>query len=192
MASNNLPTTSTSQRARLGGSGFTVFTWDGQLIAFARQISHTSPTPVGPGPTPIHPMDEPYPVEIITPAASNIGTLTLELYELYGKKVWERLVNLSGTIDLVDIFIQVAKRDKPISLVKFVRPPTLGGKRIPAYTEEYNNCVITNVLDGETIEVGTMEVLKQITVAYTFMTRNHAHSQAINLHESLNAAIKSG
>lgn len=191
MATNNLPGNSTS-RARLGGSGFTVFTWDQKIIAFARQIAHVSPTPVGAGPTPIHPMDEPYPVEIITPAASNIGTLTLTLYELYGQKVWERLTDLTGLVDLVDIFIEVAKRKNPVTMVKFVRPPTLGGKKISAYTEEYHNCVITNVLDGETIAVGTMEVEKQITVAYTHMTRNNRHSQAITLHNQMLSDVKAG
>jgi hypothetical protein len=41
------------------------------------------------------------------------------------------------------------------------------------YTEEYHNCVISNVLDGETIEIGSMEVVKQITVNYTYMTRGN-------------------
>jgi hypothetical protein len=171
----------TTNRARLGGSGFTVFVWDSKPVAFARQISHTSPTPVGPGPVPIHPLDAPYPIDIITPAASNIGTLLLELYELYNKKVWDDLSNLAGSVDLVDIFIRVAERENPISLVKHVRPPRLGGQAYRPYTEEYHNCVITNVEDGEAIEVGTMEVLKRITVAYTYMTRNGVRSKAFEL-----------
>jgi hypothetical protein len=39
------------------------------------------------------------------------------------------------------------------------------------YTEEYHNCVVSMVTDGETIEVGTMEVLKQMVVNYTHLTR---------------------
>src|SRR4051812_30709706 len=100
-----------TNRARVGGSGFTVFTWSGQLLAFANQVAHTSPTPVGPGPVPIHPMDEPYPVEVITPAAAGMGTLTLEFFELYGQRVWERLVGLAGTVDIVHIFKTVAALD---------------------------------------------------------------------------------
>jgi hypothetical protein len=38
--------------------------------------------------------------------------------------------------------------------------------------------VITNILDGEAVEVGTMEVIKQVTVAYTHMTRNGQRSKA--------------
>lgn len=171
----------TQNRARVGGSGFTVFMWEGQPIAFARQIAHVSPTPVGPGPTPIHPMDEPYPVEVITPAASNMGSLTLDLYELYGKKVWERLSGLANTLDLVNIFIAVAERRNPISLVKYIYPPKLGGTVIPPYTEIYHNCVITNVVDGEAIEVGTMEIRKQIEVAYTYMSRPNVTNRAMEL-----------
>jgi hypothetical protein len=158
-------------RVRVGGSGFTVFTWQSKLIGFARQVAHTSPAPVGPGPTAIHPLDEPFPVEVITPAAQGMGTLTLELYELYGKQVWEQLSELTGAVDLVDIFIKVAAMRDPISVVKYIKPPTLRGKRMQPYTEEYHGCVITNVLDGETIEVGTMEILKQMTIAYTYKTR---------------------
>src|SRR6476469_8420316 len=97
-------------RARVGGSGFTVFAWMNQPILFARQISHQSPAPVGPGTVPIHPIDTPYPVELVTPMAATMGTLILELYELYGSTIWERLTGLGaspkagGPVDLVGIF----------------------------------------------------------------------------------------
>lgn len=194
-------------RARVGGSGFTIFTFGGKPIAFAQQIAHTSPTPVGTGPVAIHPMDEPYPVQVITPAASGMGSLTLNLYELYNSKVWERLGatlgfvgnganpgplgstnfgNLSfgdsilnGAIDLVDVFIRIAEAPPDtVQVVKHIRPPLLGGTAGTPYTEEYHGCVITNILDGESIEVGTMEITKQVTVAYTHMTRNGVASKA--------------
>lgn len=174
-------------RTRVGGSAFTIFLWQSDPIGFARQIGHVSPTPVGPGPTPIHPLDEPYPVEIITPAAQNIGTLTLELYELYNQKVWDNLKGLSGYVDLVNIFIAVAAMGRGVQMAKVIRPPNLGqsgstdqstivSNAPRPYTEYFHNCVITNVEDGETIEVGTMEISKRITVAYTSITRDGAKS----------------
>lgn len=159
-------------RVRVGGSGYTVFAWSGRLLAFANQVAHTSPAPVGPGATPIHPMDEPYAVEMITPAAAGPGSLTLEFFELYGSQVWERLNGLEGAVDIVDIFRKQAAMENPIRVVKYIRPPVLRGKRMAAYTEEYNNAIVTNVVDGETINVGTMEVLKQITIGYTHLTRD--------------------
>jgi hypothetical protein len=178
-------------RARVGGSGFTVFTWDNKPILFARQISHISPTPVGAGTVPIHPMDEPYPVELITPQAASMGTLTLELYELYGAQVWERLAGYlggdpnatsalgsdgvtgkgKGPVDIVGIFNAVANASEPIRIIKYVKPPQIRGRTMKPYTEEYHNCVISTVQDGETIEVGTMEIMKQLVVNYTYMTR---------------------
>jgi hypothetical protein len=195
----------TRSRVRVGGSGFTIFTFAGQPIAFAQQVSHTSPTPVGPGPVAIHPMDEPYPVQVITPAASGMGSLTLNLYELYNSKVWDRLgaqlgftgggalggssneafsggfgnAILSGAVDLVDVFIRIAEASPgTTNVVKYIRPPKLQDVQQEPYAEQYHNCVITNILDGEAVEVGTMEVIKQITVAYTHMTRGDKRSRA--------------
>jgi hypothetical protein len=195
-------------RVRVGGSGFTVFTFAGQPIAFAQQVSYTSPTPVGPGPVAIHPMDEPYPVQVITPAALGMGSLTLNLYELYNAKVWDRLGAklgyedgaaastgplgssnggsfgesvLAGAVDLADIFIRIAEATPgTVNVVKYIRPPLLGGnsKLAKPYSEQYHNCVITNVQDGEAIEIGTMEVIKQVTVAFTHITRGNKRSKA--------------
>lgn len=188
MAVNNYNTLGPNRtnRGRIGGSGYTVFAWDngeaGSLtpLGFARQVSHQSPTPVGPGTVPIHPMDEPYPVELITPMATTMGTVTLEFYELFGESVWIQLAGLSGTkadasdapVDLAGIFRAVANADKPIRIVKFIREPKRGKRGGKVYTEEYNNCVVSQLMDGETIEVGTMEVLKQIVVNYTHVTKD--------------------
>ncbi len=158
-------------RVRVGGSGFTIFHWMGKSIAFARQVAHTSPEPVAP-PSAIQPMDKRRPVQVITPAASGMGTITLDLYELYGARVWEQLAGLTGTTDLVEIFIRVSALAEPIHMTKLINPPTLQGVNFPSYTETYHNCVITNVANGEQIDIATMEVLKQVTVAYTRMTSN--------------------
>lgn len=159
-------------RTRVGGSGFTAFFWQQQPIAFCRQLMHTPPTPVGPGPTPIQPLDEPYPIDIVTPAAQTVGTLQLEMYELYNRKVWDHLAVIAGSVDIVNIFIKVAAEKNPIQIVKVIQPPVLSGKTGSSYFDIFHNCVITNVEDGETIEIGTMEVTKRITVMYTHNTRS--------------------
>lgn len=167
-------------RARVAGSTFTVFTWQNNPITFARQISYQSAAPVGPGTVPIHPMDSPYPVELITPMATTMGTIVLELYELYGQYVWQRLFYLGGQsdihggevpVDLANIFQAVANSDRPIHIYRVIRPPRLRGKTLSPYTEEFHNCVVSSLDDGETIEIGTMEVLKRLTVNYTHITR---------------------
>lgn len=191
MASANI----TRNRARVAGSGFTIFSFMNQPLAFCQQVSHTSPRPVGSGAVAIHPMDEPYPVQIITPAAAGIGGMTINIFELYNAKVWDRLgaevgataalplgsnqntTNfgqsiLSGAVDIADIFVRVAEqRPEDITVKKFIRPPKIAGVTGTPYHEIYHNVVITDVRDNETVEVGTMEVIKQIDIAYTHVTR---------------------
>lgn len=167
----------TNRRFRVGGSRFTYFTWENNLIGFARQVSVVSPAPVGPGPVPIQPLTHRRPIEIITPAAVSMGEITLDLYELYGFKVWEELINLTGERDLAAIFKAVADKPNNIQLVKVVKPPL--GSGLGPYSERFNRCVITNVEDGEVIEVGTMEVMKRITIGYTSTNRNGGWGQRI-------------
>jgi hypothetical protein len=211
------------QRVRVGGSGFTIFTFGGQPITFAQQVSHTSPSFVGQGASAIQPMDEPYATQIITPIAAGMGTLVLNLFELWGNsasgsRVWDRLgatiggsfsstsatfgtgtgyigntsaVNVAGPHfnglgDIVDIAIQQAQMDPSLmQIVKYIRPlPTTSQTQFVPYFETYHNCVITDVTDGEQIEVGTLEVLKQITVNYTYYTRAGQSPLAFSLYSN--------
>lgn len=182
-------------RVRVGGSGFTVFAFMGQPIAFCQQVAHTAAAPVGPGAVAIQPMDEPYPIQVITPAAAGMGSLVLNMYELYNAKVWDRLGAevgaaaattlpadqntqsfgqsiLSGAVDIADVFVRVAEaRPEDLTVVKYIRPPTIAQTPPRPYHEIYHNIVVTNILDGEQIEVGTMEVIKQVTIGYTHVTR---------------------
>jgi hypothetical protein len=165
-----------TNRARVAGSGLTALHWNGKLLSLCRQIGHQSGAPVAP-PAPIHPLDSAYPVEIITPLAATMGQLTLEMYEMYGQQVWDQLMNRlpgapgEGATDMVEVFSRVANTADPIYVTKLIMPPKLRGKTMAPYTYTYHNCVITDIGDGETIEVGTMEVLKTITIAYTHTTR---------------------
>jgi hypothetical protein len=158
------------------GQGFTVFTWNGKPIAFARQTSHQSPQPVA-APSAIHPLDSAYPVEILTPLAAGPGQIQLELYELYGQQVWDnrRLRWPSSARGRhrhrrgLPSRRQHGRSRSPWSSTSSRR--SSAARPCSPYTFEYHNCVITDIGDGETIEVGTMEVLKTITVMYTHMTR---------------------
>lgn len=204
MASINTLGPNRTNRGRIGGSGYTVFAWDsgspGAVVplGFAQQVSHQSPTPVGPGTVPIHPMDEPYPVELITPVATTMGTVTLEFYELFGRAVWENLAGLegawdgSGPVDLANIFKLVAEMTNPIRIIKFIREPKRGTKGGGVFTEEYNNCVVSQLMDGETIEVGTMQVLKQVVVNYTHITRNGGNNLLLGRGEKVGRPDFSG
>lgn len=202
---------------RRGGSGFTIFTMNSKPIAFCQQVQHTSPQPVGQGVSAIQPMDEPYPIEIITPAAAGMGQIVLNLIELFGSnglcsKVWDRLGTGSGSNtqpfgtgfqntdqfnnlsapgdfttsgsagDIVDIFIRQAQLSPTqMQIVQIIRPPTNAGNAPGPYFIQYVGCVITNVQDGEQIDVGTLEIIKQITVAYRYSARDGQMPQAFTL-----------
>lgn len=163
-----------NQKVRQGGS-FTYFQWQNEIIGWARTIRHTSPQPVAP-PSAIQPIDARYPIQIITPAALGAGTLRVSYFEKYNEKVWDDIMRTvsDGTRpfnDLVQVFIQLAAQNNPVTCMKIVQPPTLRGQASKAYADVYHNCVITDVRDDETIEIGSMEIIKDMTVMYTYMTR---------------------
>jgi hypothetical protein len=181
-----------AQPFRVGGSGFTSFWWNGQAIGFAQMVSHQAPQPVA-APVAIQPLDQQYPMSIITPAAIGAGTLQVQLFEMYGTKVWDQIMYItdnsnsaqgSGSFgsagekpqynDLAEIFLRLAALNVGVTASKIVYPPNTGvrgGPKVRHYADLYHNIVITDVRDDEQIEIGTMEVLKNMTLMYTHMTR---------------------
>lgn len=161
------------QRVRVPGSGFTVFHWNGtgtdQIIAFAQQVTVNSVPPVADA-VPIQPLNAQHPVEIVTAGAHTNGVLTLQLTELYGQSVWQRLSGLADSQDIVDIMRTVAGLNQGIQISRIINPPPgIAGK---TQVETYYNCVITAVEDNETIDITTMRVDKNVTVWYTNSIKN--------------------
>ena len=174
---------------RVGGSGFTVFHWQGQPIGFAQAVSMQSPQPVA-APVAIQPMDQQYPLQIITPAAIGPGTLVLQMYETYNSKIWDAIMaivdktNTTGLQtnklpvynDLVEVFIRLANIGKGINCTKIIYPPNKvqGGTKSQFYADTYHNCTITDIRDDESIDIGAMEIVKNMTIQYTYSTRTSA------------------
>lgn len=168
----------TRKKFRVGGSGFTAFYWNGKPIAFAQSVTVTTPQPVI-NPSVIQPMDARYPLQVITAGAIKEGYLNVQLLELYKSKVWDRLLEVAGVDktanDLADVFYALAGLDKPINAMKIIIPPaSVQGENIAPYGEVYHNCVITNIEDNENIDVRTMEIVKNVTMAFTHTTRQGA------------------
>lgn len=174
---------------RVGGSGFTVFHWQGKAIGFAQAVSHTSPQPVA-APVAIQPMDHQYPAAIITPAAIGAGTLQVQLYETYNSKVWDRIMEVVDQThkdgiqtnrlplynDLAEVFIRLANIGKGINCTKVIYPPNKvqGGRKSQFYADTYHNCCITDIRDDEQIDIGSMEIIKNMTIQYTHSSRSRA------------------
>ena len=87
----------------------------------------------------------------------------------------------AGLVDIVDIAITQAQLDPTqMQIVKYIRPLPVGGQAVHPYFETYVGCTITNVTDGESIDITTLQIIKQITVAYRYLTRNGQKNQAFN------------
>ncbi len=181
---------------RTGGSGFTVFWWDGHPIGFAQAVGHTAPQPVA-APIAAQPMDQQYPMQIITPAAQGPGTLQLEMFELFNEKIWDTLMLVTDTNtrsqdgfqagsiyhDLTQIFLRLAAIGRPISCYKLIYPPYVGVRggnpnAKPIYADQYFNCAITDIRDDERIEIGTITVIKNLTIQYTYSRRHFNFKKA--------------
>ena len=160
-----------ADRVRVLGSGFTVFRYGGQIIAFAQEVRVGGPTPVA-DPVRIQPLNARRPLEILTPGAHSGGTLTMVLTELYNGAVWQHLsARLNGAQDIVDIMRLQAEIDPDpgITVERIINPPI---PNQPQRKETYYGCIITRVADDETINIGAMQVDKEIDVAYTYSRKD--------------------
>jgi hypothetical protein len=165
---------------RVGGSAYTAFGWGGRIIGLARGIAEQSPRPVA-QPVAIQPMDQRYPMDIITPAALGPGTLTFRTFEKWNSRVWDDMMDavapLSGGqryTDLVSVFIALAALSSPVNAIKVINPPRRAGETVKPYGDLYLNCKITDIRDDEDVEIATMEIVKNITITYTRKVRTDA------------------
>lgn len=148
---------------RVGGSGYTVFAWRGQTLAYLQTIQDQPPQPIG-RIEPIQPIDHEVPLEIITPMAVGPGRLSLRFYELWNSPAWAQLPGLEGTNNLLDVFKRQVQLGE-ITCRKIIKNPR-GGFRVKVY----HNCVIENIDEGETVSIDTMSLPKTITIQYTHST----------------------
>jgi len=181
---NNI--SNTPKTFRQGGQGFTAFHWLGSVIGFAQSVGHQSPQPVA-APSAIQPLDQAHPMQILVPPAVGPGTLQVQLFELYNSAVWDDIMRITDNSksvnqigakaiynDLADIFLRLSAIGKGITASKIVYPPNAGvrgGPKVRHYAEQYHNCMITDIRNDETIQIGTMEVIKSMTIQYTYMKR---------------------
>lgn len=160
-------------RTRIGGSGFTIFHWldpgvsgpggNTNVIGYAENVTINPIQPVA-APEVIQPLNAQRPLEIITPGAATNGTITLTLVELYNKSIWQRFATLANSQDIVDIFRTMSSRSQGVHVTKIIKPSTGDSN----YWETFYNVVVASVEDnGETIDVRTMSIQKQMTLWYT-------------------------
>lgn len=170
---------------RVGGAGFTMFHWMNKPIAFAANLSVRSAQPVAP-PAVIQPIDAAHPLEILTTVAVGPIQLDVQLFQLYNGQVWDDImktvdagtnpddnranVQSGGYHDLQSILARLANVGQGVSVTKFIYPPNklqTGATKTQSRATTYHNVRIVDARDDEVIEIGTMEVIKSISMMAT-------------------------
>mgnify|MGYP006928158017 CR=1 FL=1 len=150
-------------KSRIGGSGFTTMLWQGQRLAYLQVMQDTPPTPVATAQS-VQPIDEPVPLEIVTSHAVGVGTLRATFYELWNTPVWSALPGLEGTNNLLDVLKRQIQLGN-VTMQKIVKSPS-GIMR----ARVYHSCVVTDIDEGENVNIGTMTLPKTLTIQYCYST----------------------
>lgn len=150
-------------KTRIGGSGFTTMTFRGTRLAYLQTLQDTPPQPVA-GAQVVQAIDEAVPQEIVTALAVGAGTLRLTFYELWNEPVWSRLPGLEQTNTLLEVLQRQVQLGE-VRCTKLIKSPS-GIFRV----RNYHGCVLTDIDEGEQVNIGTMTLPKTITMQYTKTT----------------------
>jgi hypothetical protein len=145
--------------------------WGNSPIAFATEVSHTSPSPLSQAVT-VHPLNYIRPAEIVVNRAIGNGVIVLNINEMYGYDVWEHLSNdyrINGFQDLADVLhwqnrhkTEFSVASEQTRILKVIRHPQGN-----IYVTEYKNPRIVDLREDETVNAGAMTNVLQVTVWYT-------------------------
>jgi len=95
------------------------------------------------------------------------GTLMLTIRELWNQPVWWQLAGLAGTWSIVDIFAALAANPNYVTASLIIKPPGTAHQPGSWRGKLYQNVVVVDINDGDTVTVGALAVTKGITAAYT-------------------------
>lgn len=150
-------------KVRIAGSGFTTMLFQNQRLAYLQVMQDTPPTPVATAQA-VQPIDESVPLEIVTAMAVGVGTLRCTFYELWNGPVWAALPGLEGTANLLDVLKRQVTMGT-VTMQKIIKSPS-GIMR----ARVYHNVVITDIDEGENVNIGTMTLPKTLTFQYCYST----------------------
>lgn len=146
-------------KTRIGGSGFTTMTFRGTRLAYMQTLQDTPPQPVA-GAQVVQAIDEAVPQEIVTSMAVGAGTMRMTFYELWNEPVWSGLPGLESTNTLLEVLQRQVQLGE-VRCTKLIRSPS-GIFRV----RNYHGCVLTDIDEGEQINIGTMTIPKTLTMQY--------------------------
>lgn len=146
-------------KTRIGGSGFTTMTFRGTRLAYLQTLQDTPPQPVA-GAQVVQAIDEAVPQEIVTSLAVGAGTMRMTFYELWNEPVWSKLPGLEQTNTLLEVLQRQVQLGE-VRCTKLIRSPS-GIFRV----RNYHGCVLTDIDEGEQVNIGTMTLPKTLTMQY--------------------------
>ena len=152
--------------ARVRGSNYSTFQWNGTAIAYLETITDLGVTTYGPVEA-IHPLGYEHPTEFAVPRVLSHGQLNFTIRELWEKPVWQHLSGLAAANDLLDVWKVLAASAAPLTCQTIIRPPAGGFVR----TKTYHNVVINDIDDTDAITIAGMTVARTIGCLYTHATR---------------------
>lgn len=159
-----------SPRVRVTGHAYTLWIWGGNPIAYATNVTHTSPQPLAQA-ADVTPLNYIRPAEIVTGRAIGRGEITMTVTELYGHKPWNHLggsFNGNDIRDLADVFHKFQREytehtpENAIRFVRVIRPPGSG-----VYIEQYHNIRILDIREDETDTPDSLVNSLTISIGYT-------------------------
>ena len=146
-------------KTRIGGAGFTTMTFRGTRLAYLQTLQDTPPQPVA-GAQVVQAIDDATPQEIVTSLAVGAGTLRCTFYEIWNTPVWSQLPGLEDTNTLLEVLTRQLQLGE-VSCRKLIKSPS-GMMR----ARVYHGCVLTDIDEGEQVNIGTMTLPKTITMQY--------------------------
>lgn len=156
------------KHARVGGSGFTWFTFRGTIVGWAQSLGYTSPQPVA-EPATIQPLNYRRPAEILVPRAIGGGTLTVTAFEVWNQPVWGRLVGMDTAADLADVFELMWQSSDDLQATVVIDVPKKRQKgNVDQHVKTFHQVVISDIRDDEQIDITTMAIQKPITFMYAW------------------------
>jgi hypothetical protein len=138
-------------------------TWNGTRLAYLQVMQDTPPTPVATAQA-VQPIDESVPLEIVTAMAVGVGTIRCTFYELWNAPVWATLPGLQGTWNLLDVLKRQISLGT-VTMSKIIKSPS-GIMR----AKVFHNVVVTDIDEGENVNIGTMTLPKTLTFQYCYST----------------------
>lgn len=166
------------QGYRIGGGGFTSFSWQNKPIAFAQSVAVQAAQPVAQAAV-IQPLDASHPDEILTTIAVGPVVLNVQLWQRFQGSVWDDILKITDSAfpgtggqssypDLQSVLARLAALGQGVQMTKFIYPPAkIQRVRNQYRAETFQNVKIVNIDDSENIDVRTMEIVKQMTVMAT-------------------------